>query len=92
MLKPAEIIFFVLCLSIAAIVALLVLPGSELRLQEIAVIKLFYLAILNLFAAGFIIVFGGIRERILNGICASPQASAIFLGLYLVANALVIAK
>ena len=91
-MKPAEILFFVGCIAVAAIVAFFVLPGSDLRLAEIAVIKVFYLAMLNGIVAAILVCLRGVKTDILAMFLAEPAALALFLGFWILANANVIAK
>jgi hypothetical protein len=95
MFKKAEVILCVACIAITIVLGLIVfITNKEFRLQDIALLKMFYIALLNVAITSFIAV---LRARtpdrdVLTGLWFNPVARAIFLGAYVIACALVIGK
>jgi len=78
---------------IAILLGLWVLPKNpDFRLEEIGLLKIFYVALFNLLTGLFILCLGGFRENALKGIPSDPVAKSLFLVGYMLSIAVVIGK
>lgn len=93
MLKKAEVFYAVISVLCTVVLGYIVLAvNQEYRLQDIALMKLFYMSLLNVGFAGFAITFRGMKYDALDYISQSRIATALLFAGYVIALALVIGK
>lgn len=92
-MKKSELAFCLISIMSASALGCAVLTTNpEFKLQDIALLKTFYVALLHVCIFGFILCLRGVKEDMLAGIWVNPIAKAIVLMGYMVSVGLVIGK
>lgn len=91
--KRAELLLCVLCIILTAVLGAIVITNNpDLRLEDIALLKLFYLSMLNVAIFSFLAALRGVKEDALDIVWANPVARAIVICGYILAAGTVIGR
>jgi len=92
-MKKTELFFLVFWIVVTVGMALFVLPRDPtFHLDTIGLLKLFYVALFNAVIWSFICCFRSFTDDAIADIYSNPLARAIFIGFYILGNAVVIGK
>lgn len=92
-MKKTELIYVLVSVAIFAILARIVLNNNpEINIKELALLKVFYMSLMNVSFAFFSVTFRGLRFDPLEKISRTALSLSVFFGAYVCALALVIGK
>jgi hypothetical protein len=93
MLKKTEVVYALISVVITAVLAYFVLTvNQDFRLEDIGLLKMFYVSLMNVAFCGFALTFRGLKYDAFEYVSQSRIATAILFGCYVIALALVIGK